>query len=258
MWPAASLHDGGLPSRPRDGVLTALTFLFQREDWNQQRWLDWRWVTSILCTVFDYFFSYFSPRVEFCLNEEPFIQNDPFLFLWLKLKPNIFCIVPWKNTIFLFQQPTLMRKKVSFLTSVRSSDTGGRGNTLLKHDNTWKLLKCDKEAGQTKKTLSRHNPLSEIITVITGIDLNFWLSGVLVEVEMLNTLNLTIYLSFLFYFYSCFSLLWLYPLLNFAMSFHRIQLSLLPHLRWVHIECWTLWSSLAHCQYYRPLPKSSL
>lgn len=45
MWPAASLHDGGLPSGPRDGVLTAITFLFQREDRNQQRRLRHRkWV----------------------------------------------------------------------------------------------------------------------------------------------------------------------------------------------------------------------
>lgn len=43
--PAASLHDGGLPSGPRGGVLTAITFLFQREDRNQQRRLrHWKWV----------------------------------------------------------------------------------------------------------------------------------------------------------------------------------------------------------------------
>lgn len=53
MRPAASLHDGGLPSRPRDGVLTAITFLFQREDGNQQRRLcHRRWGTCILAAVF--------------------------------------------------------------------------------------------------------------------------------------------------------------------------------------------------------------
>lgn len=42
MRPAAALHDGGLPSGPRDRLLTALPFLFQREDGVHQRRLGHR------------------------------------------------------------------------------------------------------------------------------------------------------------------------------------------------------------------------